>query len=184
MKFSAQEEYGLRCILNLARGEVAIKEMVLEGSSSDGSIRGYPTVSQVAADEGISVQYVRKLFGLLAKAGLIEGVRGCKGGFQLSRPIGEITVAEVLQVLGGRLYESETCGRFAGDRKFCVHNNDCSIRSLWSGLQVILDGVLEKVSLKDLTGNEKTMGEWIQLHSDGAPTLEMPKNMNQVTVKK
>ena len=99
MKFSAQEEYGLRCILNLARGEAAIKEMVLEGSSSDGSIRGYPTVSQVAADEGISVQYVRKLFGLLAKAGLIEGVRGCKGGFQLSRPIAEITVAEVLQVL-------------------------------------------------------------------------------------
>ena len=170
MKFSAQEEYGLRCILSLARGQANIKKLV-EGERGV-SVRNYPTVSEVARQEGISIQYVRKLFGLLAKAGLIEGVRGCKGGYQLARPVEEITVAEILQVLGGRLYESETCTRFAGDRKFCVHSNDCSLRSLWSGLQFILDGVLDKVTLKDLTGNERSMGEWIQLHSPEIPTLD------------
>ena len=170
MKFSAQEEYGLRCILGLARGQADIKKLV-EGEQGEG-VRNYPTVSEVAHTEGISIQYVRKLFGLLAKADLIEGVRGCKGGYQLSRPVEEITVAEVLQVLGGRLYEAETCNRFAGDRKFCVHSNECSLRSLWSGLQFILDGVLDKMTLKDLTGNERSMGEWIQLHSPEIPTLD------------
>ena len=170
MKFSAQEEYGLRCILSLARGQATIKKVV-EGEQG-APARNYPTVSEVANKEGISIQYVRKLFGLLAKAGLIEGVRGCKGGYQLARPVEEITVAEVLQVLGGRLYESETCNRFAGDRKFCVHSNECSLRSLWSGLQFILDGILDKVTLKDLTGNERDMGEWIQLHSPEIPTLD------------
>jgi Rrf2 family protein len=170
MKFSAQEEYGLRCILSLARGQATIKKVV-EGERG-APARNYPTVSEVAHTEGISIQYVRKLFGLLAKAGLIEGVRGCKGGYQLARPVEEITVAEVLRVLGGRLYESGTCNRFAGDRKFCVHSNECSLRSLWSGLQFILDGVLDKVTLKDLTGNERSMGEWIQLHSPEIPTLD------------
>lgn len=171
MKFSAQEEYGLRCILSLARGEANIKK--LAAGEPETTVRTYPTVSEVARQEGISIQYVRKLFGLLAKAGLIEGVRGCRGGYQLSRPVEEITIAEVLQVLGGRLYESETCNRFAGDRKFCVHSNECSLRSLWSGLQLILDGVLDKVTLKDLTGNERSMGEWIQLHSPEIPTLDL-----------
>ena len=170
MKFSAQEEYGLRCILSLARGEANIKK--LAAGEPEAAVRNYPTVSEVASQEGISIQYVRKLFGLLAKADLIEGVRGCRGGYQLSRPVEEITIAEVLQVLGGRLYESETCNRFTGDREFCVHSNECSLRSLWSGLQLILDGVLDKVTLKDLTGTERSMGEWIQLHSPEIPTLD------------
>ena len=74
MKFSAQEEYGLRCILSLARGEASIKK--LAAGEPETTVRTYPTVSEVARQEGISIQYVRKLFGLLAKAGLIEGVRG------------------------------------------------------------------------------------------------------------
>ena len=170
MKFSAQEEYGLRCILSLARGEANIKK--LAAGEPEAAVRNYPTVSEVASQEGISIQSVRELLGLLAKADLIEGVRGCRGGYQLSRPVEEITIAEVLQVLGGRLYESETCSRFTGDRKFCVHSNECSLRSLWSGLQLILDGVLDKVTLKDLTGTERSMGEWIQLHSPEIPTLD------------
>ena len=170
MKFSAQEEYGLRCILSLARGHANIKKLTV--GEPELPVRNYPTVSEVAHREGISIQYVRKLFALLAKAGLIEGVRGCKGGYQIARPVDEITVAEILQVLGGRLYESETCNRFPGDRKFCVHSNECSIRSLWSGLQFILDGVLDKLTLKDLTGTERSMGEWIQLHSPEISTLD------------
>ena len=182
MKFSAQEEYGLRCILSLARTE---EDLLAEACSQAQAIetqkREYPTVPEVAGKEGISVQYVRKLFGLLAKADLIEGVRGCKGGFQLAKPAAEITVAEVLQALGGRLYEADTCSRFSGDRKFCVHSNECSIRSLWSGLQFILDGVLEKVTLKELTGNEKSIEQWTQMHSMDIPTLGIAGGIQQNT---
>ena len=110
MKFSALEEYGLRCILSLARTEARV---LAQGQTADSPGQEYATVPEVAQKEGISVQYVRKLFGLLAKAGLIEGVRGRRGGFQLAKPAEAITVSEVLQVLGGRLYESDTCNRFA-----------------------------------------------------------------------
>jgi Rrf2 family protein len=177
------EEYGLRCILSLARTEARVLGQG-QGQAADSPRREYATVPAVAQKEGISVQYVRKLFGLLAKAGLIEGVRGCRGGFQLAKPPEEITVSEVLQVLGGRLYEPDTCNRFAGDRKFCVHSNECSIRSLWSGLQLILDGVLENVTLKELTGNERSIGQWIQLHSSDIPTLVSPVASDRKLEKK
>lgn len=178
MKFSAQEEYGLRCILSLARAENRPGNSAAD--PADGSGRSaFLTVGDIAETEGISSPYVRKLFAILAKAGLVQSVRGCKGGYQLAREAGAITIAEVLQVLGGRFYESDTCSKFVGAKKFCVHNNQCSIRSLWSGLQYILDGVLEKVTLQELTGNEESMAQWIQVHSDDVRKLNLNGNIKQ-----
>ena len=178
MKFSAQEEYGLRCILSLARAKNRPGNSAAD--SPDTRERGaFLTVGEVAETEGISSQYVRKLFAILGKAELVQSVRGCKGGYQLAKDARSITIAEVLQVLGGRFYESDTCSKFVGAKKFCVHNNQCSIRSLWSGLQYILDGVLEKVTLQELTGNEESMSNWIQIHSDDVRKLDLAGNIKQ-----
>ncbi len=151
MKFTAQEEYGLRCALNLARryGDGA-------GDSS------FMTVGAIATTEGLSVQYVGKLFRILARAELVESVRGCKGGYKLARAPTLVKVAEVLSALGGKFYEPKICERYVGDRSFCVHTNDCSIRSLWSGLQVIIDAVLSNTTLADLTDSERPMAQWIE----------------------
>ena len=180
MKFSAQEEYGLRCILSLARAEESLSVPLSVGpGSSEQSGQPYLSVPEVAAAEGISVQYVRKLFAILGKGNLVKSVRGCKGGYQLAREASEITLAEILQVLGGRLYETDTCSKFAGDRKFCVHNNQCSLRSLWSGLQFIHDDVLESVTLRELTGSEENMDKWIQVHSSDIRKLDLSGKMDQ-----
>ncbi|HXV65043.1 MAG TPA: Rrf2 family transcriptional regulator, partial [Vicinamibacteria bacterium] len=61
MKVTAQEEYGIRCLLQLARSAKEAKPI---------------TVREVAAQEGISVAYAEKLLHRLAKAGLAESVRG------------------------------------------------------------------------------------------------------------
>ncbi len=151
MKFTAQEEYGLRCALNLAR------RYSVEARESS-----FMTVGAIAESEGLSVQYVGKLFRILAKAALVESVRGCKGGYRLARAPTLVTVAEVLNALGGKFYEPKICERYVGDRSFCVHTNDCSIRSLWSGLQVIIDAVLSNRTLADLTHSERPMAQWIE----------------------
>ena len=54
---------------------------------------------------------------------------------------------------------------YRGNRRFCVHNSDCAIRSLWAGLQHIIDDVLSRVTLRKLVGTEQSMAEWIQDHS-------------------
>ncbi|HZL86631.1 MAG TPA: Rrf2 family transcriptional regulator [Candidatus Krumholzibacteria bacterium] len=154
MKLSAQEEYGLRCILSLARLEA---EPGVEG-------RVPATIGQVAEHEGLSTEYAAKLMGILTRAGLVESVRGRNGGYRLARTPDAICVAEVLAVLGGKLYRpAETCDRFSGDHRFCVHSNTCSVRSLWSGLQRMIDFVLSRTTLQDLVAtNESNMAEWMR----------------------
>src|SRR4051812_36244089 len=84
MKITAQEEYGLRCLLRLAQG----------------GERQSLTLPEIAAAEGLSVPYVAKLLGVLRQAGLIESVRGRAGGYRLARTPAEIGLGSVLRVLG------------------------------------------------------------------------------------
>ena len=169
MRFTAQEEYGLRCILGLARawggGVTPASEPEAETPQS------FLTLSSIAEREGVSVQYAGKLFRILAQASLVESVRGCKGGYKLSRDPGTIHVGEVLACLGGKMYEPKTCERYSGDRRFCVHTNDCSIRSLWMGLQLMIDAVLTRTTLKDLIGSERSVSEWMGRHVDAVAQL-------------
>jgi len=162
MKFTAQEEYGLRCILSLGRASPQAL------GTEEGS---FLTVRSVAEQEGLSVQYAGKLFRILAKAGLVVSVRGCKGGYRLARAAEEITVAEILAALGGKIYEPKVCERYSGDRRFCVHSNDCSIRSLWSGLQLIVDTILSRTTLRDLVGSERSIGQWMQRNLEAVEQL-------------
>ncbi len=133
MRFTAQEEYGLRCLLQIAR----------EPS-------GMSTISEIAQRESLSVAYVAKLLIVLRKAGIVESARGQKGGYRLARAPHALRMDEVIDVLGGRLYPTEFCGRYAGHDDVCVHQSDCAIRSLWSRLDTIVHESLTRTTLADL----------------------------------
>ena len=134
MKITAIEEYGLRCLLQLAR--------------HDGS---EPlTGTHIAEAEGLSLPYVGKLLSTLRHAGLVESVRGRSGGFVLCQPAREISVSQALRALGGQLFEPEFCDTHHGSSEVCVHMGSCSIRSLWGVVGDLIDRVLSKTSLADL----------------------------------
>ncbi|MGH9414311.1 MAG: RrF2 family transcriptional regulator, partial [Terriglobales bacterium] len=138
MKFSSQEEYGLRCLLRLGRQHQC----------------GSLTIPEISRLEGISPAYVGKLMRVLRHSGLVVSARGQAGGYALARPPQTIAVGEALAVLGGRLYAPGFCADHAGDERVCTHSVDCSLRSLWRSLQLVLDQVLDKTSLRDLLCNE------------------------------
>ena len=141
MKLSAQEEYGLRCLLYMAR----------EGESKSHSI---PEISRA---EGLSVPNVAKLMRILRLGGLVASVRGQAGGYTLSRTADQVTVAEVLSLLGGNFYNPHFCDRHSGLERNCAHNGDCTLRLLWSTVQRSLDSILTKTTLRDLLRNETDM---------------------------
>ncbi|HET9870576.1 MAG TPA: Rrf2 family transcriptional regulator, partial [bacterium] len=142
MKFSALDEYGLRCMLQMAR-------------------KGHPgtmTIVELAQREALTPAYVGKLMTLLRKGGLVQSIRGQAGGYQLARPPREISVNEVLEVLGGKFYSrEEDCQKFPGQHESCVHSMDCSIRSLWTGLDRVISGYLSRSKLSDLVMSEPEM---------------------------
>ncbi len=139
MKISAQEEYGLRILIRIARADAE------EGLS----------IQQLSEAEGLSTAYVAKLTRMLRMAGFIQSQRGQKGGYILALPTDEIFMKPVLYSLGGALYDQAFCEDHAGVMRLCTNSVDCSVRSLWRMVQMAVDRLLDKVTLQDLMASEK-----------------------------
>lgn len=161
MKLSAQEEYGLRCLLYMAR---------------HGEDRSH-SIPEISRAEGLSVPNVAKLMRILRLGGLVQSVRGQAGGYTLSRMSDQITVSEVLSLLGGSFYSAHFCDRHAGLEKNCTHSTDCSVRLLWATVQKTLDSILTKTTLRDLLKTEPEMQSFLrEMVAGRAPApLEQPR---------
>jgi len=157
MKLSAQEEYGLRCLLYMAR---------------HGETRSH-SIPEISRAEGLSVPNVAKLMRILRLGGLVASVRGQAGGYTLSRAADRISVAEVLSLLGGSFYNDHFCGRHSGLEHACMHSSECSVRLLWRTVQNTLDGILEKTTLRDLLKSEPEMRDFLKTLPFQAETAEL-----------
>ena len=69
------------------------------------------TKSEIADAEGISAGYVQQLMMALRLADIVDSHRGREGGFSLSRPAEEITVADVLSAVEGEVMPAPCQGR-------------------------------------------------------------------------
>jgi Rrf2 family protein len=157
MKITAQEEYGVRCLLRLAR---------THGESAS-------TIPEIAQAENLSSPYVAKLLGVLRQAGLIESTRGRTGGYHLTRPPAEIRLGEVLLVLGEPLFdEPGYCERHAGPETNgpCVHQDGCTLRGLWQTLEQWMRYILNQVTLEDLLHHDVPIVQHLKAQLPGART--------------
>ncbi|HEY0099866.1 MAG TPA: Rrf2 family transcriptional regulator [Pyrinomonadaceae bacterium] len=140
MKVSAQEEYGLRCLLQLAT--------LGEGE--------YMTLTQMAEREGISVANAGKLLWILSKAGLVNSIRGTKGGYRLARPASDIHLDEIIKVLDEDVLASH-CNSYTGILDACVHTGNCGIRPVIVGLHDIVQKAMASITLAQLLGTESNV---------------------------
>jgi Rrf2 family protein len=149
MKITAQEEYGLRCLLRFARAG-----------------KGEPlTLAEIAAGEGLSVPYAAKLLSVLRQAGLIESARGRNGGYRLSSAPAEISLGSVLLALGEPLFDDpDYCQRHAGTETHgtCVHHDGCTLRELWHSLDRYVRDALGRITLADLLRGEGQITELVR----------------------
>jgi Rrf2 family transcriptional regulator, iron-sulfur cluster assembly transcription factor len=138
LKITAQEEYGLRCLLQLARQE--------QETAGAGTL----LVRDIAEREGLSVAYVEKILWMLSRSSVVESVRGPKGGYKLSRSASTISLGEVMRVLGGIPSEEEICAQFTGNHETCVHHSDCGLRPVWTSINDFVQSVFDKIPLLTL----------------------------------
>lgn len=142
MKISAQEEYGLRCLVQLAR--------LPEGESL--------TLPQIAEREGISQANAGKLMWLLNRAGFVQATRGTKGGYNLAREPQKIFLNEIIKVLDEDVLNKH-CESYTGVLDSCVHKGDCGIRPVIVGLHEIVENALSQITLAQLVGSEKKVDQ-------------------------
>jgi len=153
MQLLAQEEYGLRCLLELARHDARPR-----------------TIHQIAAAEGLSPDYAAKLLRELRRGGLVESTRGAAGGYRLAREAGAITAWDAIAALGGSLFPSDFCECHPGREARCVRSSDCALRAIWRAADGAVRSVLSGVTLADLVTSESAMGQRLRILS--APVAE------------
>ncbi len=138
MHLFAQEEYGLRCMLQVARN----------------GARDPLSIPQIADAEGLSTEYAAKLLRTLRQGGLLTSSRGAGGGYRLARPASEITAWDVIEVLGGSFFPESFCEAHPGQLRDCVRSSNCSVRALWHKVESAVRGILARVTLADMQHNE------------------------------
>ena len=129
-------DYALRLMLQLAR--------LGEGESL--------SVRVLAGREEISYQFACKILQKLHRAGLVTSVMGTRGGYGLSRPACQITMAEVLAAMQGR----PILNRCTQGIATCPRQGNCPVNKKLEHLQTVMDDYLSGVSLADLLSEEKS----------------------------
>ncbi|HID56533.1 TPA: Rrf2 family transcriptional regulator [Candidatus Poribacteria bacterium] len=130
MRISTKGRYGLRAALELAIHY------------------GGPPISakEIAASQDISEKYLEHLIATLKNAGLVQSVRGARGGYKLARSPSQITLLEVLKPLEGDFSPVECVDR----PEVCNRSSACITREIWKRIKDSIEDVLESMTLQDL----------------------------------
>ncbi len=103
------------------------------------------TLTDIAKRQNISLSYLEQLFARLRRAGMVEGVRGPGGGYQLNRDVSQINIAEIITAVDETI-DSTRCGGKAN----CQTAQPCLTHDLWMGLSEQIRAYLSTISLQDL----------------------------------
>lgn len=130
MRVSAKADYAVRAAVELA------------SRSTNRPV----TADDLAQAQGISPKFLLGIMADLRRARLVRGVRGPEGGWLLTRPAAEITVADVIRAVDGPLATVQ--GHFPDQVQYAGAAEP--VRDVWVALRAGIRRVLEGVSLADL----------------------------------
>ncbi len=145
MQISTKTEYGLRCLLRLARQP--------EG--------GALSITEISKIERVPKHYAQQILMRLRRAGLVKSTRGTEGGFALAHNPSTISVGQIVRVLEGVPFQ-DTCDHF-NKKSDCGKLGQCSIRPMWQIISRRLWEALDHIHLLQLIQDEKTVGDKLEL---------------------
>jgi len=129
MRVSAKVDYALRACAELA-------------AANEGPVKG----DRLAQAQEIPLKFLENILLDLKHAGLVKSQRGADGGYWLSLPPEEISLAEVIRAVEGPI------ANVRGQRPELVEyaGPAASLREVWIAVRANLRAVLEVVTLADL----------------------------------
>lgn len=107
-------------------------------------------LGEIAERQDISLAYLEQLFVRLRRAGLVVSARGPGGGYRLSRPAGEIRIAEVMVAVDERLNAMGCNGRYEEGMGCGKSREACLTHALWEQLSAHVHVFLAKITIADV----------------------------------
>jgi Rrf2 family transcriptional regulator, nitric oxide-sensitive transcriptional repressor len=108
------------------------------------------TLREISEAYGISKEHLRKVVHKLAQEGFLSTAKGRAGGLVLGRDPASIRVGDVVQVMEGSM-AIVNC-----NRQPCPLTGRCALKSVFNRGQRAFLTELNKASLADLLGEERT----------------------------
>ena len=106
------------------------------------------SATELAGETGVPLPTAQKLMGQLAGAGLLSSARGAGGGFALSRPATEISLADIVEAVEGPIAMT-VC---SDGRRDCALDAHCRVKPHMGIVGTAVRGALGAVSLTSLCG--------------------------------
>lgn len=136
LKLSTKSSYGLRACIALANAEDRLSS------------------TEIATRENIPQRYLEQILSALRKGGLVTSTRGAQGGYSLSRPAEEITVAALVGAVEGAM-PPILCTVPELQSDTCRTESNCGSRELCCRLEESMSSVLESTTVAKLAQQHK-----------------------------
>jgi Rrf2 family protein len=136
IKISTKGRYGTRAMLELALNYG----------------RGPMFLKGIADRQGISIGYLEQIIPSLKAAGLVNSIRGARGGYALAREPGSIRLKEIIYALEGPVSIVECIN----EKDRCEKVDLCVTHDLWNELNNVIDDYLEEITLDQLVEKHRS----------------------------
>lgn len=137
MKYTTKTEYGLNCLIYMAR---------------HGGLQPI-TIKEIAAAEKYSPTYIEKILQNLRQAKIVAAQHGNQGGYVLAKRPEAITLKDVIVALEGGTFdvfcEPETRGQIV-----CTHYCACGVKPVWQKAKSLLDQYFDSITLEMILNND------------------------------
>ena len=131
LKISQKTEYAIR----------AVVELTLRAG------QGPVPAREIADAQGIPLRFLEQQLSALAKAGLIESLRGAGGGARLAKDPSQVRVADIVDAIEGPFFPMYCLD--PSDHT-CFQDSRCGIQGLWGEVQAAVRVVFERMTVADL----------------------------------
>lgn len=131
MMISTKGRYALRVMIELAQQEG----------------QGYVALKDVAHRQDISEKYLEAIMKKLVQEGLVTGLRGKGGGYQLAKPAAECTAGEILRATENALTPVSCQGLGDGG---CPRGEKCPTLPMWQELNGLIQDYFDRTTLAHL----------------------------------
>lgn len=139
MRITAKVDYAVRASAELAAAQ-----------ATGGGVRTPLKGEAIATAQQIPLRFLESILADLRRSGIVGSQRGSDGGYWLTRPAAEVSVAEIIRAVEGPLADVHG----APPEDVTYTGAAVELQRVWIATRVALRGVLEETSLAAIASGQ------------------------------
>ena len=162
MRLTSKGRYGVSAMVDLHKHEAEHHPVAL---------------AEISERQFISLSYLDQLFRALRSGGLVRSIRGPGGGYLLTRPATEISVADVIRAVNEPIRTTMCENAIRG----CHRGKRCDTHQLWEAMGQYIYRFLDAVTIEMVCEKKVVLDEL--LFAPMEEYMLKPVEMKEVVMK-